>query len=498
MSIHAVVKFSRLEKIRDMINMLKGLNRYFKVVLTFVIGAAFLFSVENCASFGSRGKRNYRSTEKLSVPPRGGKWGPPMKYVEGGYIYLLGGVGSPFRIDRALPRGVTVSSFYISEFPITNRLYLYYLDDLKRSGKMKEYKKAMPDTKAWKNKFSANDSLANYPYARSFLDYPAVCLCKEQCENYCKWLTEKEKSLRNKNNKPSKSTKKSTDDAKPLGKNKSDKKMLDADVTKMKADGSALEKEETPNADAVDGEHGPKEEKEKDHKDVLKKENSTEDEEEDGEEEDIEPLDEESLNAAYEEMIQKATGDPKYEYRLPTEAELEFAYKATQANQKIVQGDKGEKRIIEPTMIGDYGNGESSIRIQEGENTGKPVGLFKRYEGNFKGVAGEESDDDSDAPTQMVYNSYRNGLGITSYGNVFVWCRDEFRLDSARIYIDRDPLLSDASICDADYDRESPLSQKCSVIYGGSFSTCPQELRLYMNDEDCAPNVGFRIVASIA
>jgi sulfatase modifying factor 1 len=480
-------------------------SKFFRVrsIPIFSLVIFTIFFMQNC-SYGSRGKRNRIHTEKLSLPYKGKQWGPRMRYIDGGSISVITGLGSPYRSDISKPGDITVTSFFIAECPTTNRQYFIYLDDLKRSGKIKEYKAALPDVNVWKKEFTANDNLRNYPYAKVFLDYPTVGVTYEQAEKYCIWLTEKETSLRS-------SKKRVNEKVNPIP--SSESKMLQENVKEgLVSDSIQKPETELPQEKEKEGtvtqnpkseaeltqekravvSHDIKPESELDNKEKNKTENdeSTEDE--------LDSLSLEELEEQYVDSVERATGEARYVYRIPTEAELIFAAKATQTTQAISRNEEGYEEVVETTRVGDYGNGESNVRIVSGkpENIGKFVGLFKINRGNYKGIPGEN---DTNAPTENVYTRDPNGLGLRGmYGNVYIWTSDFYRQDPASVtYSDYNPARSD-DLYDNEYAQNSPLNEPCMVIFGGSFDGTPEDIRSFMNAKSSANNVGFRIVASVA
>lgn len=87
---------------------------------------------------------------------------------------------------------ITISSFYISRYEISNQQYLEYLYDLAQRGKKEEYEKALPDTLVWRQKMAYNEPYVEYYFRHpAFREYPVVGVTYEQAEMFCNWLTER-------------------------------------------------------------------------------------------------------------------------------------------------------------------------------------------------------------------------------------------------------------------------------------------------------------------
>ena len=84
------------------------------------------------------------------------------------------------------------AAFWMSDHEVTNGEYVKFLADLKTDGKMEDYKTALPDTSAWKQKKMYSDSMFKY-YLRhpAYANYPVVNVSKDGAKLYCKYLTEK-------------------------------------------------------------------------------------------------------------------------------------------------------------------------------------------------------------------------------------------------------------------------------------------------------------------
>lgn len=88
---------------------------------------------------------------------------------------------------------VTIQAFFMSKTEVTNKQYRTFLADLKASGDMEAYKKALPDTTKWQmNNNSYNQPMVElYFHHPAYDNYPVVNVSREGAEMYCQWLTKK-------------------------------------------------------------------------------------------------------------------------------------------------------------------------------------------------------------------------------------------------------------------------------------------------------------------
>ena len=91
-----------------------------------------------------------------------------MVFIEGG-TFIMGQTGEDVLMENnAIPRQVSVASFYMDETEITNLQYREYIYWLKRiyaadedSLIMKTYLNALPDTNAWRTELGYNAPMVN-------------------------------------------------------------------------------------------------------------------------------------------------------------------------------------------------------------------------------------------------------------------------------------------------------------------------------------------------
>ncbi len=121
--------------------------------------------------------------------------GPGLVFIEGG-SFIMGQIDEdPLYETTAPARRVTVRSFYMDETEITNLDYLEYLYWLNRifGDEFPEvYRKALPDTLVWRDKLAYNEPLISlYLRHPAYHDYPVVGVNWLQASDYCIWRSDR-------------------------------------------------------------------------------------------------------------------------------------------------------------------------------------------------------------------------------------------------------------------------------------------------------------------
>ena len=120
--------------------------------------------------------------------------GPGLVLVEGG-TFTMGRAEDDVMYDwDNRPRRVTVSSFYMDQTEVTNFHWCEYLYWISRAYKSYPmiYKNALPDTLVWRSPLGFNEKFVDY-YLRhpAYRDYPVVGVSWIQANDYCKWRTDR-------------------------------------------------------------------------------------------------------------------------------------------------------------------------------------------------------------------------------------------------------------------------------------------------------------------
>jgi len=129
------------------------------------------------------------------VPYEEQETGPGLVLVEGG-TFTMGQVEQDVAYDwNNIPRRVTVSSFYIDQTEVRNLDYLEYLHWTYRvfgPNYYDVYKKALPDTLAWRDRLAFNEPYVEY-YLRhpAYRDYPVAGVNWLQANDFCAWRTDR-------------------------------------------------------------------------------------------------------------------------------------------------------------------------------------------------------------------------------------------------------------------------------------------------------------------
>jgi gliding motility-associated lipoprotein GldJ len=129
--------------------------------------------------------------------------GPGLVFIQGG-TFTMGRVEQDVMYDwNNKPRRVTVASFYMDETEVSNldyREYLFYLQRVYPANREK-YLSALPDTLVWREKLAYNEPyVTNYLRHPAYSEYPVVGVSWKQADAYAKWRTDRvnEKILINK------------------------------------------------------------------------------------------------------------------------------------------------------------------------------------------------------------------------------------------------------------------------------------------------------------
>ncbi|WP_291104939.1 MULTISPECIES: gliding motility lipoprotein GldJ [unclassified Flavobacterium] len=311
--------------------------------------------------------------------------GPGLVFVEGG-TFTMGKVEDDVMHDwNNTPTQQHVQSFYMDETEVTNFMYLEYLDWLKKVFPPTEenykniYEGALPDTLVWRNRLGYDETMTNnYLRHPSYANYPVVGVNWIQAVEFSKWRTERvNEALLEKNGYLKKNAK--TDDV-TAESNFNTETYLNSPTLSFGG-----------NKDIVlPGKKGAR-------KAPRAGKNG-------------------KVVEATNIYAQRSSGILLPEYRLPTEAEWEYAA-AADVGQREYNIYKGQKK---------YPWSGSYTRSGKRQSKGDQLANFKQGNGDYGGIAGW-SDDGADI-TNAVKSYPANDFGLYDMaGNVAEWVLDVYR-----------------------------------------------------------------------
>lgn len=177
-------------------------------------------------------------------------------------------------------------------------------------------------------------------------------------------------------------------------------------------------------------------------------------------------------------------------YRLPTEAEWEYAAKGMIGTQ-YADENQSNQRI--------YPWDGSTLRQPRGRKQGTMLANFKRGRGDYAGIAGKANDGAIITQEIRSYPANDNGL-YDMAGNVNEWVQDVYRPLSYMDFNDLNSLRRDGYMDEAkNYDAKnsnSLINDKIRVYKGGSWSDVAYWLspgtRRFMDEDSSTSTVGFR------
>jgi len=355
------------------------------IVFRLMLSSIMMLGFASCSKKSSSASRatGWKVDNKKVQAAKKQEAGPGLVFVEGG-TFTMGKVQDDVMHDwNNTPTQQHVQSFYMDETEVTNFMYLEYLDWLKSVFPPTEenykhiYDGALPDTLVWRNRLGYNETMTNnYLRHPAYANYPVVGVNWIQAVEFSKWRTDRvNEAILEKNGYLKRNAK--TDDVSAESSFSTETYLISPTSAYGGNEEIVLKKGER---------RAPKKAK-------------------DG-------------SAAEQKNVyaRRSSGILLPEYRLPTEAEWEYAA-AADVGQREYNIYKGQKK---------YPWSGSYTRSGKRQSRGDQLANFKQGNGDYGGIAGW-SDDGADI-TNEVKKYPANDFGLYDMaGNVAEWVADVYR-----------------------------------------------------------------------
>lgn len=463
---------------------MKNIARFLKVAVVVLLATSIL---QSCSLLGKKGGGVSSTTgaaygysnDTLSFSPydiQNLPNPPGMVFVQGGRTILGSFEQDLFGARDNIERTVTVNSFYMDETEITNKdwkEYVYYqfhpmVEEMGKDTEIKddpnnpfipattshngqELKDLVPNDSVWSSDFSFNDVYSqNYYSNPGFNDYPVVGVTWRQVVDYCAWRTD------------------FVNYTKIIASVDFDELPDEFKLEFYNPDGSL----QMLGASASNS--GTQEifldELDQLQQDIIA-----------------------YINQNKKMFIEKGLYLP--EFRLPNEAEWEYAAKATVGTQYLDENE--EYGRIYPWD----GRG---VRNPYGKRRGDFLANFKRGRGDYAGIAGTINND-SDVIPSRVGTYEPNDFGLFNMGgNVSEWVNDTYRPLSFNDFEDLNPVRKDGTNDpESNYgwaagrnEFRSLINDRSKVYKGGSWKDVAYWMspgtRRYLDQDKATNTLGFR------
>ena len=315
--------------------------------------------------------------------PKDVKTGPGLVFVQGG-TFTMGATQEDVMGDwNNVPRRVTVNSFFIDKTEVANvhyREYIHWIENVFQDNQA-VIDGAKPDTLVWRSELAYNEPYVEYYFRHpSYNYYPVVGVTWRQAHDFCIWRTDRVNEIalinsgyQNKN------------------------------VVKTELNGGGQDNFNTKAylMGAYDGVPG------KPKNNPLK-----------------------DAQGRPRTKVEMSDGILYPDYRLPTEAEWEYAalaYVGSNPQPRHSEKKRGEELIVNKQLYAWQNDGFDNLRsTRHGAWQGAFLANFKRGNGDYMGTAGGLND--RSAIPSEVTSFFPNSFGLYNMsGNVNEWVADVYR-----------------------------------------------------------------------
>ena len=387
------------------------------------------------------------------------KVGPGLVAIEGGTFTMGATQENVYYEWDNTPRQVTVSSFFMDQHEVSNTDYLeyiYWLNRIYGSDYPDMVERALPDTLVWRNTMSYNEPMVEIYFRHpAYGDYPVVGVSWLQANDYALWRSDRVNEML----------------------------LIEAGVLKFD------ENQNAENHFTTDGYLAGT------YTGVINKGYK-----------DFNPK-----NETGQRSVKMEDGILLPKYRLPTEAEWEYAALG------LIGNTEGERITQRKT----YPWNSEGVRSQEKNYTGNYMANFKRGAGDYMGVAGNLNDGATFPAPVTAY--WPNDYGLYNMaGNVAEWVLDVYRPLSFEDFADQNPYRGDSENINYrdgdymstiqndwnnkedldytkqmyDYGKTTLITDHSRVYKGGSWADGPYYLspatRRFLDEDKAASTIGFR------